>query len=195
MEEVLYRECQNYTDHIRVILHHLKDKKNSEFRLKLINSIYYLYYILIEEILLSKLPSLSTDEMLSSVEYEKLKKEREEHMKANVVKTDIGEQFVAKKTDSGVELVKVGGNKDNNNNDNSNDNENGEDSNSNENKRKLVDELDKEEKEKRELQKEEEEMRNNEIDISLLPTSSSLSGGPIDIKSRIYILIYILLFK
>lgn len=129
--------------------------------------------------------------MLSSVEYEKLKKEREEHMKANVVKTDIGEQFVAKKTDSGVELVKVGGNKDNNNNDNSNDNENGEDSNSNENKRKLVDELDKEEKEKRELQKEEEEMRNNEIDISLLPTSSSLSGGPIDIKSRIYIYINI----
>lgn len=45
MEEVLYRECQNYTDHIRVILHHLKDKKNSEFRLKLINSIYIIYII------------------------------------------------------------------------------------------------------------------------------------------------------
>lgn len=130
--------------------------------------------------------------MLSSVEYEKLKKEREEHMKANVVKMDIGEQFVAKKTDSGVELVKVGGNNDSNNNNTEDGNGDDDDSNSNENKRKLADELDKEEKEKRQLQqKEEEEMRNTEIDISLLPSSSSLSGnGPIDIKSRIISYIY-----
>lgn len=48
--------------------------------------------------------------MLSDEEYIKLQKEREEHMKANVVKTDMGEELVAKMTDSGVELVKVGGN-------------------------------------------------------------------------------------
>lgn len=39
MSKVYYNNIYSYTEHVRTILHHIKDKNNDDFRMKLFNSI------------------------------------------------------------------------------------------------------------------------------------------------------------